>query len=115
MIPAVDGRQNAISVALVERNARQGGQHFDAHRRQAEPDDRVLSLEQLWGERLDAEAELAQHANHPVGILRRHGDPDVEIGGCARIPVEGDGMPADQKALNARRVEQSQKLFEVGR
>ena len=41
-------------------------------------------------------------------------DPDIEVGCGARVSVVVDGVAADHQVLNFVRVQQPQKLFEVG-
>mmetsp|Transcript_5904 Transcript_5904/g.14537 ORF Transcript_5904/g.14537 Transcript_5904/m.14537 type:complete len:322 (+) Transcript_5904:446-1411(+) len=63
-------------------------------------------------QRLEAESAKHQQQTLDVGVVPV--EPEVDIPGVARMPMRGERVAAHHEVVNAVRVEQLGKLFEVG-
>ena len=47
------------------------------------------------------ETEFLQRLNHPLGVVLRNGDPDIQVIGCAWSSDNPDGIAANEQSLHA--------------
>ena len=75
-------------------------QQVNARRRKPHLND-LARLRQIFSSYAQAaKTELSQCSQHPIRIVCRRSDPEVEIAGISRMSVRGQRVPADNQVFN---------------
>ena len=91
--------------AVNELNPLDRSEDIDPERRFSHSNYLLRSQEQGWLEVRSAESKFPDGLDDAVRVLGADCHPDIQVGSGARITMQADGVPADQKVLNSVRVE----------
>ncbi len=115
-LQAAGGVHNILDPArprFIEFNARYRSENVNTDRFAAHTKKRARFREVGGREPSKRLAKLGQGRKNRLRILRVSLYQNVEVFGGARLRVNGDGVSADYKILNAVRVQDGQEFFEV--
>lgn len=91
--------------AFIEVYAGDRRRYLDPDRRHTHPNDLTFLHKQVWSKLGSVEAEFLENGNNCLCVAGVYGDPDIHVGGCARVAMIGHRIAADEQILNAMRVE----------